>query len=98
MEREGRCAGHDHTVVFVSSGQARKRVEGTGLVTYSSRIQLPTDAPPQLIPIPILCARLSRLSFWMGRPLTEMGLAPFSNLDMSDDSLVVSEGRERSIF
>ena len=47
-----------------------------GRTTYSSRIQLPTDMPPQLMPPTRLPARLSRL----GRPsrlglFTEMGLA-----------------------
>lgn len=47
-----------------------------GMTTYSSRIQLPTDMPPQLMPATRLPARLSR----RGRPsrlglFTEMGLA-----------------------
>ena len=64
---------------------------------YSSLIQLPTDAPPQLMPIPRLCARLSRLFLSIGLPFVEIGLAPFSNLDMSDDSGTASDGLGPSI-
>ena len=64
---------------------------------YSSLIQLPTDAPPQLMPMPRLWAKLSRLFLSIGLPFTEIGRAPFSNLDMSDDSGTASDEREPSI-
>ena len=60
-------------------GRGRWRVIpsiNNGRTTYSSRIQLPTEMPPQLIPATRLPARLSR----RGRPsrlglFMEMGLA-----------------------
>jgi len=64
---------------------------------YSSLIQLPTDAPPQLMPIPRLCAKLSRRFLSMGLPFIVIGLAPFSNLDVSDDSGTASDCLEPSI-
>jgi len=65
-------------------------------ISYSSRIQLPTETPPQLIPIPILWARLSR-RLLAGLPFTEIGLAPFSNLDISECSGLRKEGFDESI-
>lgn len=45
--------------------------------TYSSRIQLPTDTPPQLMPPTKLPARDSRRCFSRFDPDTEIGFVPF---------------------
>ena len=46
--------------------------------TYSSRIQLPTDTPPQLIPPVILAARLSRRVRSDPDPPIDIGFVPFA--------------------
>lgn len=60
---------------------------------YSSRIQLPTDTPPQLIPMLMLWARLSRRALLYGCLLLKaMGRAPFSCRCASADSCWSSDG------
>lgn len=44
--------------------------------TYSSRIQLPTEAPPQLMPVTMLLARLSLRGFSRLEAFIDMGCAP----------------------
>jgi hypothetical protein len=58
--------------------KARMRCQGRRGYSYSSRIQLPTDTPPQLIPVAMLpaVAVLSRLVWFLPEPVTEMGWAP----------------------
>lgn len=50
--------------------------------TDSSRIQLPTETPPQLMPPTKLPARDSRRGFSLFEPMTEMGLVPFPHWDI----------------
>lgn len=67
---EGRGAGHEHTArrvvsqAFAKKGGAKGATRGkkAGFSgTYSSRMKLPRDMPPQLAPAMRLPARLSRL-------------------------------------
>ena len=44
--------------------------------TYSSRIQLPTELPPQLMPVTMLLARLSLRGFSRLEEFIVMGCAP----------------------
>lgn len=55
---------------------------GANEVAYSSRIQLPTEVPPQLIPVTMLPARLSRLGFSRLDALTDIGCAAVPNLGL----------------
>jgi hypothetical protein len=56
-------------------------------IIISSLIQLPTDIPPQLMPVPRLCAILSRLALSFAMPFIEIGRAPCSNLAKSSEAL-----------
>src|SRR3984885_14706234 len=49
-------------------------LEQSSWITYSSRIQLPTDIPPQLMPVVKLWAMLSRRS--LSAPAPFIGLPP----------------------
>src|ERR1700716_3604602 len=51
-------------------------------LTNSSRIQLPTDTPPQLMPPTRLPARDSRRGLSRFEPITEMGFVPLPHCAM----------------
>jgi hypothetical protein len=52
------------------------------VMMISSRIQLPTETPPQLIPPTKLPAKDSRRGFSLFEPITEMGFVPFPHWDI----------------
>lgn len=57
-------------------------VGNQGKETYSSRIQLPTDTPPQLMPPTKLPAKLSRRCLSLLEPVTVIGFVPFPHCVM----------------
>ena len=63
--------------------------------TYSSRIQLPTDTPPQLIPCTKLPAKLSRLGCSQFDVSIDIGCAPLSNCESSVDMPPFADSRCR---
>lgn len=62
-------------------GYTSHRASSTGQ-TYSSRIQLPTEAPPQLIPVTILPAKLSLRGLSRFDAFMDIGCAPLCDPDM----------------
>ena len=79
--RERRRALHyDAMAVSYCASQIR--------VTYSSRIQLFIETPPQLIPFIMLPATDSLLG-WL-RPVTDIGIAPLPNCGVSPPMLIES--------
>lgn len=67
-------------------------------MTYSSRMKLPTDTPPQLMPETILPAKLSLRGLSRFALLMEMGFAPLPFWDVEPAMPPLRESRWAKLF